>query len=110
MASEHDSTTGDGADHTDELHAVLECENRRLVLRYVQEREQVVATLAELAVFLAVQEGGVEDPDRATIVLHHAALPKLAETGAVEYDSRTHTIRFRGHARLEALLPNASVA
>ena len=110
MASEHHSTAGEGPDSTDELHAVLEDGNRRLVLRFFQDREQAVATLADLADYLAAQEGGIEDADRAKIVLHHVALPKLAETGALEHDPRTRTVRFRGHARLEALLPNASVA
>lgn len=110
MVEEHHSTSSEGAYSTDELHSVLESENRRLVLRFFQDREQVVATLDELADYLAAQEDGVRDFDRAKIILHHTALPKLAGTGALEYDSRTRMTRFRGHVRLESLLPDVSVA
>lgn len=108
MSSDDTAEIGAGHYSTEELHDVLASENRRMVLQFFRERGDEVATLDELAGHVTARGGGVDDPDRAKTVLHHAALPKLANVGAIEYDPRTGTSRYRGHTRLEALLPEAS--
>ena len=89
---------------TGTLHSILASEERRNVLRYFREGEADVATLDELAEELAARDGGVDDATEAKVVLHHVALPKLTESGAIDYDPRTRTARYRGPSRLEALL------
>lgn len=110
MTNEHRPEFGDDIVPIADLHAVLRSEERRRVLQFFQERDECVATLDELANHLAARDGGFEGSERARVALHHAHLPKLAEMGVLDYDARTHMTRYRGHARLEALLPEASVA
>lgn len=110
MMSEHHSESDDGIAPTAELHAVLRSEERRRVLRFFQEWDGRVATLDELANYLVALDGGFEEFERAKVALHHAHLPKLAEMGVLDYDARTHVTCYRKHTRLEALLPEASVA
>ena len=110
MTSEHHSENGDGTLSIDELHTVLDSDARRQTLHFFDDREQGVATLEELADYLVERENRFEDTERAKVVLHHVALPKLADVGVLDYDPRTNTTRHRGHTRLESLLPDVSVA
>jgi hypothetical protein len=105
MASRDTSERGSGVQSTGELHAVLASSDRRAVLRYFRDREDHVASLDDLAGCLVSVEGGPDDPAEAATVLHHRTLPTLADSGAVDYDPRTKVTRYRGHERLEALLP-----
>ena len=89
---------------------MLASPNRRDVLQYFRGRGEQVATTAELVDCLVAGEDGPEDPHEAAVVLHHRTLPRLAETGAIDYDYRTKVTRYRGHDRLEALLPTAPTA
>ncbi|WP_458191149.1 DUF7344 domain-containing protein [Haladaptatus sp. NG-WS-4] len=95
---------------TTELHDVLRSEDRRRVLHFFLERDKRMATMDELANYLAAPDGGFEAPERAKVSLHHAHLPKLADTGVIEYDSQSNRTRYRGHKKLEALLSFASEA
>ena len=103
MTDEGAGTDG-GRRSTEALHSILASEDRRNVLRYFRECEADVATLDELAEDLVARDGSVDDASEAKVVLHHVALPKLAESGAIDYDPRTRTARYRGPSRLEALL------
>lgn len=104
MTFEADSETDGGTMSTGELHAMLASGDRRHVLRYFRERDEDVATLEELADYLVARDGGFDDPAEAAVVLHHATLPKLAESVAIDYDPRTNVIRYRGPSRLGALI------
>lgn len=73
-------------------------------------REGRVTTLDELADVVVDRDGGVDDPSRARIRLHHCDLPKLAETGVIEYDPRSEAVRYRGRDALEGLLRSDAVA
>lgn len=110
MTTDEPTAFGPGVPSTGELHAALATEEHRRVLRFFLDRERSVATVDDLADHLTNRVGRFETVSEARIVLHHNVLPKLAETGAIDYDHRTHVTRFRGHARLEALLPQRSTA
>lgn len=66
----------------------------RPVLQYFRTHSTAVATLDELAA--AVSDERDEDERQVAIRLHHVTLPKLAETGVLDYDGRTNTARYRG--------------
>ena len=104
MTDEAGAGTDGGARSTEALHSILASGDRRNVLRFFREREADVATLDELAEDLATRDGGVDDATEAKVLLHHAALPRLAETAAIDYDPRTRVARYRGPSCLEALL------
>ena len=110
MASEETAESGDEGTPSGELHSVLESDDRRRILRILRDRTGEIATLEELVDLLVEREDGYSDPAAAAIALHHAELPRLAEVGALDYDPRTKVTRYRGHPRLEALLPRATVA
>lgn len=82
------------------LLEILASHRRRDVLYYLRNRE--VAGIDELTRYLV--EESSETPNetdvderlermKATVV--HTDLPKLRDTGVIEYDSRTGTIRYR---------------
>lgn len=100
-----DTDAPDGGSSRSELHTVLANETRRAVLRYLQVREDQVSTVDELADALVARDGDFDEPTRAKLILHHRDLPRMAACGAIEFDPRTGTVRYRGETRLEALLP-----
>lgn len=99
--------TGEGALSTGELHSILASPDRRHVLEFFREREEPVATVEDIADYLVERDDGFDDQTEARIVLHHAALPKLSESVAFDYDHRTGVVRYRGPTRLDTLLPDA---
>ncbi|WP_209019550.1 DUF7344 domain-containing protein [Halorussus marinus] len=82
----------------DSLFGILANGQRRQILAYLVETDDGVATLPELADRIA--DG--EDPERATLRLHHNHLPKLEDEGFVEYDARSETVRYRGSQAVTA--------
>lgn len=93
----HENSTADfrpERNPVDCLLDVLADEQRRRVLRYFQEVEDPVATVDTLVDHL-VDSGHPSDTRAQTATqLHHGTLPKLADAGIIEYDARTHTIRY----------------
>lgn len=89
-------------DTIDRLFEVLTDQRRRYVLYYVNETEDAVVTMDELADQLCTWE---RDWDNRTaqpegkhrenirIDLHHVQLPQLADQGLIEYDTRSLTVR-----------------
>ncbi|WP_433629220.1 DUF7344 domain-containing protein [Halomicrococcus sp. NG-SE-24] len=110
MAGEGHHEPGEDTLSTTELHDVLISEDRRRVLHFFLERDKRMATADELANYLAAPDGGFEESEQAKVALHHAHLPKLADTGIIEYDPQSNRTRYRGHKKLEALLSFASEA
>lgn len=94
-----------GRRSVDFLLSVLADEQRREILRYFQQAEDSVASLEALADHL-VDAGAADDREReyVHVRLHHAHLPKLAETTAIEYEPHSRRVRYHGHPELETLL------
>lgn len=69
----------------------------RLVVSYFRERSEDVATLDELVAYGTEQTDESRTSDQLAIRLHHSTLPKLADVGALDYDERTHTVRYWGY-------------
>ncbi len=63
---------------------------RRHVLQYLDETDGSVE-LATLAAAVAESADG-RNRDRIALELHHNHLPKLADTGFVEYDHRANVV------------------
>lgn len=83
---------GDSTPELGEFHALLRSTTRRRVLYYLQAHPETgIEELSDaLAGWRAVETGGVVGPreqERLRISLHHAAVPRLADDGVVEYDS-----------------------
>ena len=104
MTRNHRPDDGDIAPSTSDLHAILSSGERRLVLQFFRDRPERVAAIDDLADYVVDRRDGVDDPTEAKLTLHHVTLPKLAESGVLDYDHRSCVARYRGHARLEALL------
>ncbi|WP_313691702.1 DUF7344 domain-containing protein [Halorarum halobium] len=95
-------------DRMSQLLSTLATEESRATLDYFQSTSDDMASVAELADEL--NEYGTKDTERIAIQLHHSTLPKLADVGAVEYDPRSRTVRYRGHDELELLLGGIQTA
>lgn len=64
------------------------------VLQYFRTSSTSVATVDDLAAGISEQQD--EAQKRVAIRLHHVTLPKLADSGVIEYDARSNTARYRG--------------
>jgi hypothetical protein len=88
---------------------LLSDQRRRKLLRYLNDQGDRAVAIDELVAVLTdvdPQEWG-DHPEagrRERIELVHRHLPKLVESGSVEYDPRTATVRYRSDENLEALL------
>lgn len=94
---------------TDRLLEVLADRRRRTLLRYLAGQGDRAVNTPELAAELAAEAAAPTDdrPDtfeRTVTDLCHVHLPKLAETGLVEYDRQHGTVRYRAPDRVETLL------
>lgn len=97
------------------LHLVAD-PRRRTILRQLRENGGVteIETLADVVTERTAQSSPIEEADPPTsrtdeqriarAELYHTHLPQLADAGVIEYDSRTGTVRYRSHDRVEALL------
>ncbi|WP_276281175.1 winged helix-turn-helix domain-containing protein [Halorussus caseinilyticus] len=90
------------------LDATLELlahSDRRAILDYLLDAEDSTATVGELADYLVAKkaERTGEQPghDHVLSTLHHVHIPKLADSGVVDYDPRTKEVRYWGSDRLE---------
>lgn len=93
------------------LDAMLELlthHHRREVLRFLIDDPNHTASIDELTSHLldCEAERTSERPAHNEIEtqLHHTHLPKLTDTGIVEYDARSQELRYWRHERLESLL------
>lgn len=90
-----------------DIDSVLEAittQRRRRALRELQAREADAVDLTALADALTVQNEQTPTSEEIAIELHHRDLPKLSETGVVDYDGRSRTVRYHGHRGIELLL------
>lgn len=88
----------------DELLTALTDRHCRATVIYFRDTSEEVLTLDELADGLVDQFS--EDSDEVAIQLHHMTLPRLEDVGLLEYDPRSHTVRYRGHPELESMIEN----
>ncbi|WP_435178078.1 DUF7344 domain-containing protein [Halorussus sp. AFM4] len=79
---------------TDRLLEILADEHCRRVLHYFRQQSTDVGTLDDLTafVFARCDDGG----ETIRVRLHHVTLPRLAGADLLEYDARSHAIRYRG--------------
>ena len=85
------------ADRTLEILANRHC---RLTLLYLQMTEANAISLHDLASRIASSE----ERDETLVKLQHSTLPRLADAGLVEYDSRSDTVRYHGDDAVEEVL------
>ncbi|MFC7081622.1 DUF7344 domain-containing protein [Halorussus caseinilyticus] len=112
----HTSTmSGERKDHeraaTDESHGnsldqiltALSEGRRRAVLNYFRNASDDVATVADLAEHVTDRADDA-DFQEVSVALHHRDVPKLAQAGLIEYDSRSETVRYVGSGFADSLL------
>lgn len=81
---------------------------RRQVLRVLIENGDSGIDLDQLISALLEQEQAEDgpqasDPAQLALTLHHLHLPKLAQAGIIEYDARSHAIRYHPDERIESI-------
>lgn len=89
------------SDPLDELLTILSDPQCRSVLSYFRAEPASVASVEEIAA--ESSEEGLDD-EQALTRLIHSTLPRLGERGVIDFDARSNTVRYLGHADLEALL------
>lgn len=92
-------TKGDEQEVDDVLVAALADKRQRKVLRHFQDSQTTVASVDELV-------GSLNDPECPSLArnriagrLHHVTLPKLADTGVLEYDSHLRIATYQSTPR-----------
>lgn len=91
----------------DDLFDVLADARRRRVLQYFRTCSDDVATVTDLADYVARQTEG-DDFRTVSVALHHKDVPKLVEADLVEYDRQTETVRFVGPEFVYTVLDRAN--
>lgn len=91
----------------DAIFATLADRRRRYLLYCLTRDAAEVRELSELAADVAAVEeaadGSVGGPKPRAVEtdLHHRQLPRLADVGLIDYDTRQGTVRFTGSPTLE---------
>lgn len=83
---------------------LLAAEPRRYAVAYLSDAPDGVASLSELADYVALHADDVVDSREAATALHHVDVPKLEAAGVVEYDTRSRTVRYYPDSGLETVL------
>jgi hypothetical protein len=100
-----DRPVGDVSLSLDTALEILANHDRRAIIEYLRDTSDHTATIDELANYLVSQkaERASEHPgrDHLQTTLHHVHVPKLVDSGLIDYDARNQEIRYRGSDRLE---------
>ncbi len=94
----------------DTVFDILSHSYRRLILSYLSQTEDDLATVADLVSFISKQESETEtsmqctQDDTVRVALQHNHLPKLDDAGVIEFDTRSETIRYWSHPKVEKYL------
>lgn len=95
----------------DVVFDVLANQRRRFVLYHLHDSTDGIATIDEIAAYVASLEESDAEPaeHRLHVVtsLQHMHLPKLEDAGVVEYDQRSETVRYWRQPSLEEWLEHA---
>lgn len=91
--------------NVDSVLEALSSNDRREILYLFSDKEQEVATYDQIIEEL-VEKEYLEDSrtEQFEVQMHHHHLPKLAETGFIDYDKRSETIRYTADSEVEDLL------
>ncbi|GAA0679234.1 ArsR family transcriptional regulator [Natronoarchaeum mannanilyticum] len=79
---------------TDEIYATLADQNRRLILRYLQDAMGNAASRHQLAEHISERSSGPQNAEAVAIQLHHIHLPKLMDAGIVEYEAQAGSVQY----------------
>jgi hypothetical protein len=92
----------------DTVLSLLADHRRRDLLQHLREQPDRPASVEECVEFLVEQEaeriGDRPDPERVETALHHVHVPKMVDTGILDYDHRSQVLRYWSNDRLEAWL------
>lgn len=99
----------EGARDIDVVFDLLSNRRRRIVLDYLRDRDDEWVATEKLADRIASWEVELFDPasvspESIEIDLAHGHLPKLAESGVVDYDEDAGRVSYCGDARVERFL------
>jgi len=87
---------------------ILAQRERRYILSYLTDSSEEVATTDELVEHILQREsertGEVPNRDHLESSLYHIYLPRLTDTGILEYDPWSQQLRYWGGERLEEWL------
>lgn len=86
-------TTADPAT-VDRLLSALARESRRLVIAYFENTGEETTSLDDLTAYIVAHHDEISR-EEARVRLYHIDLPKLETAGLIDYDDRTHTVRYR---------------
>ena len=91
----------------DERFDALARADCRAVIQFFRDGSTEETTLDDLVT--GIVDGSYWDTDEshARLRLHHLTLPKLADTGILDYDPGSKTVRYRGRPAVERLLDAA---
>lgn len=106
--NQSDATLHEVSLSLDAILALLAHHHRRDLLRHLVRLPDQAATIDDCVGHLAEREaertGNRPGRDHLEATLHHVHVPRLADAGVLEYDSRTQEIRYWGNDRLESWL------
>lgn len=91
----------------DDLISVLDHRIRREVIHYLVNERHPETDLDAIAAHIAeVRKGAGEsiEQEQLALRLHHLHLPKLADTGLIEFDPRSGLVRYLSDSKMENLL------
>lgn len=90
----------------DTVFEVLADRHRRATLGYLRKSSDDVVSFGTLVTYIAESDVESDGHDRGQLAvrLHHVTVPRLADAGLVEYDTRSGSIRYRGHPVVETCL------
>lgn len=89
---------------TDTFLRVVANEQCRYVLTYLANASDEIVSVSELATHVKEHCSGSRTHEQIVVRLHHVLLPKLEDTGLLEYDSRRNTVRYYSNPGVERTL------
>jgi predicted transcriptional regulator len=96
----------DGSLSLDEMFDLLADRHRRYLFEYLAKEADPTVPLDDAVSYVTDQLAEETDyrPTDEDVKgqLHHAHIPRLADSGLVEFDERSETIRYHVNERLEA--------
>jgi hypothetical protein len=98
-----EASTSDPPEFTavDAYLSVLNHPLRRQVVECLKGTEGGQASVEELVASIDGEPGTQADDERVDVQLHHVHLPKLAQSGVVEFDPRRGLVEYQANADLE---------
>lgn len=79
-------------------------QRRRYVLEALHQKPETPMSVGDLADHVLTRDPDADDRDRVLVGLHHKILPRLADDGAIDFDTRTETVRYQGGELVDSLL------